>query len=84
MKFKVAAEERVLVPVGSEWESIWKVFRGVFREYTGVEWENRRVEVAPEMRDRTRFVFVRPRVGGEPERMGQGARNVVVQGAVCR
>lgn len=84
MKFKAGAEERVLVPLGSEWEIVFKEFRGLFKEYTGVEWESRGVEVAPEMRDSAKFVFVKPRVGGEPERTGQGARNVVVQGGFYR
>ncbi|KAE9962379.1 hypothetical protein BLS_000416 [Venturia inaequalis] len=85
VKFKAAAEERVLVPIGSEWEQCYKEFKNVFKEYTGIEWEERGVEVPAEKRDRTKFVFVRPRVaGGEPGRLGQGARNVIVQGAVCR
>lgn len=74
----------VLVPVGSEWEVVYKVFREVFLEYTGIKWEDRGVEVPVEKRDRSKFVFVRARVGGEPGKMGQGARNVVVQVAVCR
>ncbi|TLD15063.1 hypothetical protein E2P81_ATG09911 [Venturia nashicola] len=84
VKFKAAAEERVLVPIGSEWEQCCREFKNVFLEYTGIQWEERNVEVPAKNRDRTKFVFVRPRVAsGEPGRLAQGARNVVVQGAVC-
>lgn len=85
VKFKAAAEERVLCPIGSEWEQCYKELRNVFREYTGIVWEERHVEVPADKKDRTKFVFVKPRVaGGEPGRLRQGARNVVVQEAVCR
>ncbi|QDS75876.1 hypothetical protein FKW77_001910 [Venturia effusa] len=84
VKFKAKDEQRVLAPVGSEWEQVYKEFKAAFEEHTGLEWERRSVEVPLEKRDRTKFVFVRPRIGGEPGRLGQGARNVVVQGAVCR
>jgi hypothetical protein len=53
----------------------------MFRECTGIEWEQRGVEIPADRRDRTKFVFVKPRVG-EPKGMGMGLRKAVVQGAV--
>lgn len=82
VKFKAIPEERVLAPVGSTWEKCYTELKEVVQEYTGVEWEMRGVDVPAERRDRSKFVFVKPRVGGELSTLGMGARGAVVQGAV--
>jgi hypothetical protein len=75
VKFKAVPEERVLVPVGSSWEQCYTELKNVIKEHTSIEWEQRGVEIPADRRDRTKFVFVKPRFG-EPK--GMGARKAVV------